>query len=217
MVVLSKPSTNTRGAPPASPDGVQSRMSKPIRTLARRRGALVALLGLLLTLSLARRAAAAGTCEQEVVKQCVAVTCPAFCAKAGSKKAACRAGCTAKARCRISLFGGQDRKDQVALETEKRAQLMACLAENRSAIVVSRALGAPRLPTPRRGAKRARKPNPAPSRQKATRGRVSSTLSRRTAWKAIETQSFRRYRIGKALVKHPVASRAPAVRKLRKR
>jgi hypothetical protein len=189
-------------------------MSKLIRNLMRRKGALVALLGLLLSLSLARRAAAAGTCEQEVIKQCVAVTCPAFCANAGSNKAACRAGCTAKARCKLSLFGGHDRKDQVALETENRAELMACLAENRHAIVVSRALGAPRLPAARKGVKRVRTPSVKP-----TRGRVSGTLSRRTVWKSILTQSFRRHRAGKVLIKHVIAlkPRAHAARKPRRR
>lgn len=98
-------------------------------------------LGLLVT-----RSVAAGTCEEDVVAECVATSCPTFCATvAAGEVDACKASCTAADRCKLTLFGGQDRADQVELDVQKREQLMRCLAENRDPVKVPDDLGKPIL------------------------------------------------------------------------
>ncbi len=185
------------------------------------------LFGLVLALPFTGAARAAGTCEQQVVQLCVATTCPAFCSKAAAAdKASCAAACMPEKRCKLALFGGQDQRDQVELDVQKRAQLMACLAENRAPIVVAEKLGAPKLEsTPAVGSssskKRPKKPTKQPSKLKpakpATLGKVKDVSAQKATWKATQTASFTRRQAGQRrinpVVTPPVTKAAPPPKK----
>lgn len=166
-------------------------------------------------------AARAGTCEEDVVAYCVATTCPDYC-KAGPKadRSACTATCTADDRCKLTLFGGQDRKDQVELDIQKREQLMSCLAENRGKVKVPDDLGAPIVEEDpeaaaiakavaegadaaavKKAAEQARKAKKKPKKAAAAKpGSVADRAAKKATWKKRQTSAFTARRKGKPRV-----------------
>ncbi|MDX2052038.1 MAG: hypothetical protein SFV15_06590 [Polyangiaceae bacterium] len=135
--------------------------------------------------------ASAGSCEQEVVAECVANSCPTFCRTlAEGHVEACKVGCTAQDRCKLALFGGQDRPAQVELDAQKREQLMSCLAENRKQPVVPKELGKPI---------RTEADYVAPSEAKTKavkRSSLKNTKASKAAWKARKARSFAERKVG---------------------
>lgn len=137
------------------------------------------------------RTATAGGCEDAVVAECVKTTCPTFCATlAAGEVAACKASCATSDRCRLTLFGGQDRADQVELDVQKREHLMACLAENRAPVKVPADRGKPILkdtdyvaPTD-------------DSVQAIPHGSIRDEKARRTGWRKVKARSFAERRKG---------------------
>ena len=152
---------------------------------------LTVVAGLCLSLALPSTALA-DPCEKEVVAACVSTSCPAFC-EGQEDSAACVATCTPKNRCKIALFGSGDRDDQKALDAQNRAQLMACLEENRADIHADESLGAPILEDDESGPSKAKTADPV---EDATNGKVTDRSASSRKWKNLESPTFHALIIG---------------------
>jgi hypothetical protein len=82
--------------------------------------------------------AATKKCEVEAPAECVAVTCPKFCAAIfkGRKNVEaqiekCKAECTPQKRCVLKPLGGGDSPGNAELEAQTREHAIACIAETR--------------------------------------------------------------------------------------